>query len=110
MRDERVETTRATYDEIAETYADANRQVPDTVWVSLGRFLESLRPGGIVADVGCGPGRDLAELRVGGATAFGFDLSLGMLRAGQGDGLVQADMRALPIGTAVLDGLWCAAA
>lgn len=110
MRDERVATTRATYDQIAQDYATANREVPDTVRASLTRFLAEMPTGGVVADIGCGPGRDLAELRAGGARAFGFDLSIGMLRAGGHRGVVEADMRALPIRTAALDGLWCAAA
>lgn len=110
MRDEQVDTTRTTYDRIAADYAAANREVPDTVRASLRRFLDGLPLGAWVADVGCGPGRDLAELRAGGARAFGFDLSMGMLRAGGHAGVVQADMRALPIGPACLDGLWCAAA
>ena len=110
MDEELVGTTRATYDLIAAEYAAANLEVPDTVRESLDRFLTALVPGGVVADVGCGPGRDLAELRHGGARAFGFDLSLGMLRAGRPVGVVQAEMSRLPIRTASLDGLWCAAA
>jgi SAM-dependent methyltransferase len=108
--EELVGTTRATYDLIAAEYAAANREVPASVRESLDRFLTALVPDGVVADVGCGPGRDLAELRRGGARAFGFDLSLGMLRAGRHAGVVQAEMSRLPIRTASLDGLWCAAA
>jgi ubiquinone/menaquinone biosynthesis C-methylase UbiE len=110
VRDERVVTTRETYDRIASDYAAANRDLPDTVRASLARFLGGLRPGAVVADVGCGPGRDLAALRAAGVRAFGFDLSAGMLRAGGLPDAVQADMTALPIRASSLDGLWCAAA
>ncbi len=110
MVEDPVSITRATYDRIAENYAAANSDVPATVRDSLARFLGELMPGGVVADVGCGPGRDLVELRRGGARAFGFDLSLGMLTAGHREGVVQCDMGAIPIATASLDGLWCAAA
>jgi SAM-dependent methyltransferase len=105
-----VETTRATYDGVGEMYAAANREVPDSVRESLVRFLAGLPSDAVVADVGCGPGRDLAELRARGVTAFGFDLSWGMLRSAKATGVVQADMTRLPVRTAALDGVWCAAA
>jgi SAM-dependent methyltransferase len=108
--DEVVETTRATYDDVAAMYADANREVPDSVRESLERFLVGLPARAIVADVGCGPGRDLAQLRARGVRAFGFDLSWGMLRSGAATGVVQTNMTKLPVGTAALDGIWCAAA
>ena len=105
-----VGTTRATYDDAGDLYAAANREVPESVRESLDRFLAGLPPSAVVADVGCGPGRDLAELRARGVTAFGFDLSWGMLRAADATGVVQADMTRLPVRTAALDGIWCAAA
>lgn len=105
-----IATTRATYDEIGHTYAEANRETPESVSTAMDRFLAAIPASPVVADVGCGPGRDLLELRASGVTAFGFDLSMGMLRAGGTTGLVQADMTLLPIKSASLDGVWCAAA
>ncbi len=104
-----IATTRATYDGIGAAYATVNRELPETVVASMERFVASLPAGGVVADVGCGPGRDLAALRDRGLRAFGFDLSTGMLRAARSGGLVCADMTRLPIRDRSLDGVWCAA-
>jgi ubiquinone/menaquinone biosynthesis C-methylase UbiE len=41
---------------------------------------------------------------------LGLDLSAGMLRVGGLPDVAQADMRALPLATAALDGVWCNAA
>lgn len=110
MNDRLVARNRATYDNIGDGYAALNAEIPDSVRESLDRFLGHLPAGAVVADVGCGPGRDLAELRRRGLAAYGFDLTMGMLRAGHLSGVVQSDMVRLPIRTGSLDGLWCAAA
>lgn len=57
------------------------------------------RVGWRVLDVACGAGRHLAALERAGAVAFGFDLSLPLLRRARdatARPLVRADMRALP--------------
>lgn len=108
--DQAIRATRATYDEVGESYAAENGSVPETVRESLDWFVAALAPGAVVADVGCGPGRDLAELRARGLSAVGIDLSWGMLRSAGITGVAQADMSRLPVGTAVLEGIWCAAA
>lgn len=56
----------------------------------------SLPPGTVVADIGCGHGRDIALLPAGGFRVIGIDLSLGQLRTSSLTGVVQADMRQLP--------------
>lgn len=106
----RVASNRATYDEIGVAYAELNRELPQSVVESMDRFVAALPAVGIVADVGCGPGRDLAALRARGLIAVGFDLSLGMLNAGGSAAVAQADMTRLPVRRGSLDGLWCAAA
>lgn len=110
MIDRLVAGNRATYDLIGDDYAALNREIPDSVRESLERFVRAVPPGAVVADIGCGPGRDLTELRRRGLAAYGFDLTMGMLRAGHLGGVVQSDMVRLPLRTASLDGLWCAAA
>lgn len=50
-----------------------------------------------VVDVGCGNGAYLERLRGQGAEAVGCDLSLGMLRAASGPGLLNADAQFLPL-------------
>jgi SAM-dependent methyltransferase len=108
--DDPTSTTRDTYDRIADSYRERAaggwpEQADDIV-----AFRASLPdPGGWVADVGCGPGRDTAALRAAGLRTVGVDLSIGQLRAGGLDGVAQADMRALPLATGALAGVWCMA-
>ena len=64
--------------------------------------------GGIVADVGCGPGHVAAHLAERGARVVGFDLSPAMCAIARGSvPAVAADMTALPVGTSTLSGLVC---
>ena len=105
-----VRETRATYDRIATAYAGRAggpypHLDPHVAW-----FVGTLPAAGRVADVGCGPGRDTRLLRAAGLRVAGFDLSAAQLRAGGLDGVAQADMRALPIQSSTMDGVWCQAA
>ena len=62
-----------------------------------------------MADLGCGPGRDLERLLTAGRRAVGVDLSEGMLAraATRAPGaLVAGDLRALPLRDGCLDGVW----
>ncbi len=108
-----VTTTRQTYDQIAPAYAQA-RQDRAVLEPTIARFVEMLKPGGLVFDVGCGPGFDAAVFQQHHLRAFGLDYSMGMMLAGQRDlGLhlacAQADMRRLPLPSACTDGLWVCA-
>lgn len=75
--------------------------------VRLLRDATRLGPGTRVLDVGCGPGRHLAEMRRIGYRATGLDLSPGMLEAARAAipdcALVRADMRRLPFRAASFD-------
>ena len=72
----------------------------------------AVRPGGIVLDLGCGIGFDVARLEAAGLTAVGIDPSAVMLdqartRVDDGDErprLARADGARLPFRTASLDG------
>ncbi len=105
-----VARTRATYDEVADEFA----RVTATPWPELDRlisaFLVRLPERARVLDAGCGPGRDTRSLRGRGARVTGLDISFGMLRSQSLSGAAQADMRALPIADASVDGVWCQAA
>ncbi|MFC4530001.1 class I SAM-dependent DNA methyltransferase [Sphaerisporangium dianthi] len=104
-------TTRATYDLIAPEYARRWSSSPEWVTAEIDRLRASLPAGARVADIGCGPGHHTRLLRERGFRVAGFDLSRKMLTAaGGGPGLVQADMRALPVATRSLDAVWCVAA
>ena len=75
--------------------------------VKLLRDVTGLGPGTRVLDVGCGPGRHLAEMHRIGYRATGLDLSPSMLEATRAAvpdcGLVRADMRRLPFRAASFD-------
>ncbi|MEV7399637.1 methyltransferase domain-containing protein [Streptomyces sp. NPDC091267] len=79
-----LHTTRASYDTVAVDYAsllaDELAAKPLDRHV-LGAFAEHVTAegGGPVADLGCGPGRVTAYLRDAGLSAFGVDLSPGMV-------------------------------
>jgi len=102
--------TRSTYGVIANQYAARWSGSPDWLTRELDRLAALLPSGAQVADVGCGPGHHTESLRERGLRAAGFDLSLQMLTARGVPGVAQADMRALPMASAALDAVWCAAA
>lgn len=87
-----LENTRASYDEVAASYADQMRDVLDgaeTVYerAALALFASMVRDsgGGLVADLGCGPGHVTAHLRELGIDAFGIDLSPSMIDVARRD-------------------------
>jgi ubiquinone/menaquinone biosynthesis C-methylase UbiE len=110
-------SNRATYDRIAVRYAENQDKLVsgnERAFPELQRtFVASIPPRGRVADLGCGPARDATRFAEAGFNVLGMDLSAGMLALATSamDGrLVQADLRALPIRTSTLDGIWCCAA
>lgn len=106
-----VAETQRTYTAIAGTYASRqHRGEADWIAADLDRLVAALGAGARVADIGCGPGHQTEQLRARGLRAYGFDLSLAMLKSMGIAGLAQADMRTLPIRNGALDGVWCSAA
>lgn len=105
-----VAVTRQTYDLIAPVFAERTaKPAPEQVQL-LDRLVSTVPAGGLVADIGCGPGRDVALLRRQGLHVIGLDLSIGQLRASTERGVVQADMRRLPLRVGSVDAIWCQAA
>jgi SAM-dependent methyltransferase len=102
--------TLETYDLITAEYARRNA----AAWPDLADHISVLTagvpPGGVVADVGCGPGRDIALIRARGFRVIGIDRSLGQLRTSGLRGVAQADMRQLPLRAGSADAIWCQAA
>jgi SAM-dependent methyltransferase len=85
-----LDDTRASYDTVADSYADLTRHLLDETpeeRAVLAMFADMVRAqgGGTVADVGCGAGRITAYLRELGVDAFGIDLSPGMIEAARRD-------------------------
>jgi SAM-dependent methyltransferase len=110
MTDDPVEQTRATYDRVAEDYDRTTQQPSAELLAFRAAFAASVS--GPVADLGCGPGRDLGAFRAAGITALGVDLSSGMLRRAARAGLpvVRGDLRRPPLRPRTLDGIWSCAA
>ena len=100
--------TRATYDAIADRYVEQTRDRRGIrTW--LDAFSRTVPAGGLVVDVGCGPGFDAALLRARGFRVVGLDRSLAMLRVGRREfpgAFVLGDMRRLPFLRGRADGLW----
>jgi SAM-dependent methyltransferase len=107
---EPVLETQQTYDAITAEYARVNAATDPEVLKDLGSLTARLPLGSLVADVGCGPGHELHLLRQQGFRAVGLDLSIGQLRTGQLPGVVQADMRRVPLRCQSVDAAWCQAA
>ncbi len=109
--DEKARTVRGMFDAIAGRYDLVNRVMTfglDVGWRR--RAVTELRlPGGsLVADLACGTGDLCNELTRAGYRAAGFDFSIGMLaNATTAAPLAQADVLALPLGPASVDGATC---
>lgn len=127
--DERVQRTQQTYDGIAHDYAVHawTRTDEHAAWTAraIAWLAGIVRGGGAddapdgptgrradarVADLGCGPGREAAELRAAGLAAVGVDRSTSMLRLAAAAGVpsVRGDLRRPPLRD--LDGIWSSAA
>jgi len=102
--------TQQTYDRITAEYARQNAAPWGNLVDRVNALAASLPLGSVVADVGCGPGRDIALLREKGFRVLGIDLSLGQLRTSGLTGVVQADMSQLPLRGGSADAIWCHAA
>lgn len=107
---EPIAETRETYDVIAAEFASRNAAIDAGLTADIDTMTAGLAAGGVIVDVGCGPGRDLALLRQQGFRAVGIDLSIGQLRTGSVPCAVQADMRWLPLRAGSADAIWCRAA
>lgn len=102
--------TQETYDLITAEWTRQNAVAWPNLADHISILAASLPPGGVVAEVGCGPGRNVALLRARGFRVIGIDRSLGQLRTNGLPGVLQADMRQLPLRTGSADAIWCQAA
>ncbi|AOR32758.1 methyltransferase [Streptomyces fodineus] len=104
--------TRAFYDTVAEDYAEHFPGV--TLRTPLERaifsaYAELVGPGGTVADLGCGPGRNTAHLAALGLSVLGLDLSESMLAIARREHpalrFEQGSMLELPLADGTLAGV-----
>lgn len=104
-----VEATRLVYDQVVATYDEAASAVSEHLDAHRAAF--AARVTGRVADLGCGPGRDLMALTALGVDVIGVDLSSGMLELARTRGrVVRGDLRRPPLRPAGLGGVWSSAA
>ena len=107
-----VRRTRESYDRVAERYATevgSELSYKPLDRALLEAFVE-LSAGGVVADVGCGPGHVAAYLAGRGAQVIGVDLSPAMCavaRRETGLTAVAGDMTSLPLRDGSLAGAVC---
>ena len=106
----RDDITNQTYDQIAASFADRYWNL--TLDRALNSFAALVKTACPVLDIGCGPGRDVWQLRQRGLLVFGADRSAGMITEAQrrvGGALIMADMRDLPFCAGMLGGVWMCA-
>lgn len=108
--DERTAAHRRTYDVIATAYDSRTQsEQPELLGRALAWLVGQVPAGGLVADLGCGPGRDLELLEAAGYAVVGVDLSEGMLgrAAVRVPGRVAVgDLRRLPLADGCCAGVW----
>ena len=104
-----MSTLRETYDSIAAGFAARYADIPADLVPLMVSVSDHVGTSGLILDVGCGHGRDMAWFAARDNRVVGFDLSLAMLREAQGPRL-QADMTQLPIRDGAADAVWCNAA
>jgi ubiquinone/menaquinone biosynthesis C-methylase UbiE len=112
MADDPTNSVRESYDRIAEEYA---RRIADELRHKpldrqlLNRFAAQIRPNGRVCDMGCGPGHVARYLCDTGVSAWGLDLSSGMVeqarRLNPGTEFRQGNMLALDLPDNALAGI-----
>jgi demethylmenaquinone methyltransferase/2-methoxy-6-polyprenyl-1,4-benzoquinol methylase len=99
------------FDTIAPRYDLVNRIMTfrlDTRWRRRTVANLGLGPGSVVIDLACGTGDFCVDLEKAGLDAFGFDLSMGMLRAARTNApLVHTDILRLPVADTAVDGATC---
>ena len=111
--DHNLKKTRTTYEKIAHTYADRNRD-RSPIAADADRFINLLPSKGLVLDVGCGPGFDTAVFQQHNLQTIALDYAHAMMQAGKTDlnieaNFVQGDMRYLPFRFGQFDGIWASA-
>ncbi len=106
-----LEKTIQTYNNIVSKYVNAIRdRQPQS---EFNDFCQSIAPGGLVLDAGCGGGRDCQAFVERGFSVIGMDLSSKMLEIARASvkncDFIQADLRKIPLDDDSVDGIWCCA-
>lgn len=99
-------------EQLAEAYALHNPSIRPGLRPAAAWLAAAVPDGGLVLDLGCGTGRDLASLGRPGTRVVGVDIAMPMLTRARGlhSALVCGDLTRLPLGDGVADAVWCVAA
>lgn len=111
--DEIVQRTQNAYDRIAPAFAAKNAAMPPNLAALADTLAQHVGPQDLIADIGCGHGRDTAWLERANRLVFGFDLSFHMLQQARNitkGKLAQMDMQRLAVSNGSFKGVWCCAA
>jgi SAM-dependent methyltransferase len=73
-------STRDHYNNNAQAYKERHMKVTPTLEATRNRFLTLMKPGGLVLDLGSGPGRDSIFFREKGLVSIAADPSIEMLK------------------------------
>lgn len=105
------DSTARSYDLIAAEYAHRNASLPEDAAAFREAFVASVRGGGLVADLGCGPGRDALYFASAGLSVVGIDASSEMVRLAVTNGVDArvGDLRKPGLVPGSVDGIWSSA-
>ena len=111
MNDATLRETAATYDRIVDDYEARATTVTPEFGAFRDRFAARVPAGGLVLDLGCGPGRDAAHFRGAGFRVAALDASPVMAARARRNGVPAAvgDHRRPPLRPGLADGLWSSA-
>ncbi len=97
-----------TYAQIAEAYDTVT--LPKINLGEMEQFTSLIKPGSVILDLGCGPGRDAAWFAAKGYKLTLFDLSTELLAIAKnrvpGATIIQGDMTELSFAGESFDGIW----
>lgn len=109
--DEQIAATASAYDSAAVDFAERTKERSPMATEFFESFMKKLRPSSLVADLGCGPGHDIARLRAAGHRTVALDRSPGLLAlCPPASRRILGDLRMLPVAGNSLDAIWSSAA
>lgn len=111
MSDDVLASTTCSYDAIVDSYQATVATPAAGRTEFLQQFIAAVADGGLVLDVGCGPGTDLIEFAAAGLRSIGLDASHAMAARARerGGAALVADLRQPPVRPGSVDAVWSSA-
>lgn len=102
--------TADTYDRIAAEYEATTNEASPALAALREALVERTASGGVILDLGCGPGRDVGWFARRGFDVIGIDRSWSMAgRAARRGPVLRSDILCLPVASASADAVWSCA-